>query len=231
MDLLLPYAEYVVPVFWFGFVGYAIVAIIFYRHRFVRSSFVAVFFIGLIFFNTISPVVLLPYTNWHKFSSPRPDTLESTSMRLVDENGEEIRYPAKATLAFSAIQLGTLQEQIVQGRFSEKKTEEIARYLIVLAENYRDRVQNPSSLRYVRYPPHHPTPQGWLENEDYDAEFVGIRIYRTKTITSSDGREIVGREEELLVEIFPESVPSDQPVDKTNYSMSTQIAASTGGVH
>jgi hypothetical protein len=221
MELLYPYVDIIVVVFYLGFFTFAIAAIYGNRRRTLRRAFVVLFFVGLLFFNTIAPHALLPYVDWHKFSSPRPQEFEGTEMRLVDEHGNEFDYPSKATLARGHADLSAIQSGIIEGRFSEARSEAIAAHLIREADAYRDGY-NTDPRRFIRYPPH-----GFKEFTLADAgEFVAIRIYRGRVRTSADGTEITERESELLVEITPSANRTEWTANATAPAM----AVAAGGV-
>lgn len=204
VETLRPLAPIVVPLFWVTFFGFALVAIYHHRHQRLRRAFIASFFVGLVFFATISPVVLLPYVQWHKFSTPYPTEVEHLQMRVVDEHGDELMLDNRATLAFEGVRMSGLNNRMVE-EYDEATNERVARHLLEQAETYRSSLRSPSPLRYVRFP-HHGITSTWTadELETYGA-FVGIRIYRLTIVTSDDGKEVLEIEETLLFEAFPDT--------------------------
>lgn len=206
VDILRPYAPLVVPLFWISFVVAAAVAVSLYQKRYVRKTFVVGFFIGLIFFSTIAPVTLLPYIQWHKFSTPWPEVVEKHELRVVDEHGNEIRLDDRATLKFDAVRMNGLITRMVAD-YSDEKNEAIARELITKAETYRDRLQRPSLLRYVQFP-HHGHANTWSVDqlEEY-GNFVGIRVYRLRIHTTPDGTEVTEYEQTLELEVMFDEPP------------------------
>lgn len=203
VEALRPLAPYLVPLVWFGFFAGAIVAIHFHRSDPVRRAFIASFFIGLLFFATISPVVLLPFVQWHKFSEPWPTEVENHQMRVVDEHGEELVLDNRLTLGFEGIRMSGLNQRMV-AEFDQTTNERIAAHLLDRAAAYRADLRSPSPTRYLRFPPHGITSTWTDEQVDAYGEFVGIRIYRLTITTSEDGSEVVEYEETLLLEVFPE---------------------------
>ena len=212
IELVRPYASYVLPACFIAFFVSAFIAIGVNERDHVRSVFVAFFFIGLVLVNTVIPVAPLPFVNWGHFAqeSQWENEVVHREIRVVDEHGNELKFDDRATLSFDGISLGPLSDAMVN-RYSERRNEAVARHLVLEARRYRETVMNPPATRYVRYP-HHGMRGTWTPEilEGYGT-FVGIRIYEMKFVTSPDGTEVVDYEEELLVEVFPFEASIDRP--------------------
>lgn len=218
VDVLLPLA--------FGafFVGTAI-ALAFNRRRYVRRTYVAGFFAVLVTINLIG-LPVLPMMYWHKFSEPRPESQTHYEFRLVDTDGDELRYQTEATLAVDGVTLASLQRKMLTD-YSREKNERIARYLIQRAREHRQRVTTRSPFRYLRFPPH-----GLIEGWDREtlarhSAFVGLRLYRVNLTTSADGTKVLSRSEEVVLEFFPNERSNASTNVDNNGNMEVRVRSGT----
>lgn len=217
VELLAPYANLILPTVFVGFFLVTLVAIVYADNRHIRQAYVAGLVLTLLLFQTVMPVYVTPFINWHKFSEPRPVETTDYSVYLVDANGQELELDRKATLAFNGIRMVPVERMLTE--YSESKNEAIAEWLIERATEYRVGVERdqprrgavPADVRdrplqLLRFPAH--SVGAWTPDDvaDYD-EFVGIRAYKVTTVTSSDGSEIRYRVSELVLEVYPDGQP------------------------
>lgn len=206
-DLVPLNAQLLLALFFFGFYAAAFVAI-YWSRNYVRKTFVAFLFAFLILFNIAIPVTPAPFSSWSHFSEPVPETAEYQEIRLVDEDGNELKFDNRMTLEFDGMSAGTLTRSMLS-RWDDQKNEEVARRLLYDAEAYREEVRNPSRTRFLEFPRHGQAGTWTPEILDEYDRFVGVRIYQMNFTTTSDGTEITHHEEELLLEIYPLDVTPD----------------------
>ncbi|OYR39676.1 hypothetical protein DJ82_09260 [Halorubrum sp. Ib24] len=214
IEILRPYAELILPMVFCGFFLLSALAVIFSDRQYVTKSYLAGFLIVLLLFQTVIPITISPFINWHKFSEPKPIESTEYEIRVVDANGQEIKVDEKALLAHDGI-YPLPAERLVSNESSEED-QEIARWLLDRTNTYRTAVERghptrgtvPSDVwnnprRLYRFPAH--SSGGWTAEElSGYSEFVGIRVYQVRTVTSTDGTEITSRSEELVLELYPE---------------------------
>ncbi|OYR47184.1 hypothetical protein DJ75_04580 [Halorubrum sp. Eb13] len=76
IEILRPYAELILPMVFCGFFLLSALAVIFSDRQYVTKSYLAGFLVVLLLFQTVVPITISPFINWHKFSEPKP--IEST---------------------------------------------------------------------------------------------------------------------------------------------------------
>jgi len=219
VEALRPYADLLLPLIFLGFFFLSTLAIIFSDRKYIKKSYVSGFLVVLLLFQTIMPLYITPFINWHKFSSERPAESAGYEVHIVDESGNEIQLDRKATLAFNGV-ASIPSEQMVTNN-SNETNQEIAQWILKRTSEYRAEVERgeptrgavPSDVwnlphRLYRFPAH--SVGAWTADElSGFSEFIGIRIYYVQTETSSDGSQIVSQSEELVLEIYPEKSPDN----------------------
>lgn len=220
VDVLRPYAEYVLPIIFVGFFVAAAVAIAFGERTYVRKPYVASLVVGLLLVNVAFPVYPLPFMTWHKFSEPRATDQVSYQLRVVDSDGDEIPFEEKATLVVDGVSKDILRKKLRE-ELSPAERDEVASYLLERSIHHRSHIRNRSLLHLLRFPPHG-LGDTWTERQlsQYD-EFVGIRMYRIEFETSPDGTEVTSYDEELVYEYYENGTavpPSDASVTRPSSS-------------
>lgn len=197
VEILRPYQNLLLPLFFIGFFSATFITIYLHRNRYIKQTYLAGFFIGLIVFNTIMPIGILPYIDWHKFSEPREQEQTYHELRIVDANGEEIPYDKRAPQNHEAGFHSSIMTDMTE-KYTEDRNREIMMFLLYRAEEYRDQRENQSLIYYVRFPDHgmHGEWTG-IQLAEY-AEFVGIRLYQVDIRTSDDGTEITEYNEDRV---------------------------------
>lgn len=219
VQFLRPYAEFILPLAFFGFFLAAGLAIYYRRNRRVVTSFLAGFLVVMLLFQTVMPVVVTPFMNWHKFSNPREPTEVRHEIRVVDADGNELRYDNEATLAFNGVRMSALHRQMRE-EYSEERNREVARFLLERAREYRTQVERGTPRRgatwteegvrpsrAIRFPAHGHTSTWTADQLSEYSEFVGIRLYRMEVVTSEDGTEVVSYTERRLFEHYSTENP------------------------
>lgn len=219
IEVLRPYADLILPLMFFAFFSVTALAIFFSDRQYVTKSYLAGFLVVLLLFQTVMPITVTPFMNWHKFSGPQPVESTDYEIRVVDASGQEIKVDKKATLAFDGIY--PLPAERIVSNDSGETNREVARWLLDRTREYRTQVERgdpsrgtiPSDAwnhprRLYRFPAH--SSGGWTAEElsEY-SEFVGIRVYEVRTETSTDGTEIESQSEELVLELYPERSSDD----------------------
>lgn len=179
------------------------VAMAFHRRPLVRGSYLAVFFSLLLLVN-VSTLTLFPFMHWYKFSEPRTEELSTHLIKVVDSEGRELLYDARATpplLGSSFYFLGRQMEE----SYSEEKRSRVGRYLLAHACAYRERVESGSMrpLQWVAFP-RHVLDYEWSRRElSSYSTFTAIRVYDVEIRTTDDGLRATSYEETPVLEIDP----------------------------
>lgn len=213
IDLLRPFAEFILPLIFFGFFAVAGAAIYYNRNPTVRRTFtIGLVVVLFLFQTTVIPLTVPPFTTWHKFSDTWDQERIEYEFRVVDADGNELKFDEKSTLAFEGVRMLLLHERMT-GEYSEDEKREAARFLLESAREYRTEVERGNPRRglvwtnggvppqHLVHFPAHGHVGTWTPGvmEDY-SEFVGIRLYRMTIETSDDGSEVVSYSEEMVYE-------------------------------
>jgi len=218
IDVLRPFAGVVLPAIFVGFFIVTGVALALQGSQRVRRTYLAGFMVALLLFQTsIIPLAVPPFVTWHKFSGPWDQERVVYEVRVVDDNGRELKYDDKATLAFDGVRMTALHNEMTE-EYSDEKNRVIAEYLLQRAATYRSGIErgdpqrglvwtatgiNPTQL--LRFPAHGHTVAWTAEQLDGYGEFVGIRLYRVTFVTSPDGTEVTSYEEQVVFEYHEET--------------------------
>ncbi|MDS0221569.1 hypothetical protein NDI54_09430 [Haloarcula sp. S1AR25-5A] len=202
LDFALQYTQVLVPLFFIGFFFATAVAITFHRKRYVRKGYVAGLVSALLVTSMILSFAPLPLVHWHKFSSPQEQTQTLYQYRVVDTQNNELAFDAKATLSGDAgMSMHLLHHSHMSRSPQERRV--VMQHLLNESRDYRSHLEDPSMLRFLRFPPHSGVWTQWRPEtiDDYD-RFVGIRLYKMTVTTSSDGQRITSLSETMLDEHF-----------------------------
>jgi hypothetical protein len=210
---LRPYADVLVPLFFVGFFVAAGVAIYCRENTVVRRTYVVNFFLALLVVNLFVSIIPVPVVHWHKFSEPREAEKSFTVLRLVDEDGCEIRYNGEAPFEAENIGMQPLIEKMYSEETSAEERREIARYLLGEGTEFRRQVENQSFTRFLRYPAHGLTTWQKWKLERY-SEFVAIRSYQVNATTNEAGTEVTSYSERRIDQWRPASPTEPRPPDR-----------------
>lgn len=200
-QVLGPYLDLILPLFFVGFFVAALVALVFDTDPRVRKTYVTGLFVLILLVN-VAGVTAPPLTHWQKFAQAYHEEQTVYEIRVVDAAGNELHYDHRATLSVDGVTIFILQRELVEERPRDEKIRR-ARFLLERAIEYRERVESRSPLRWLRFPPHGLDNMWTPARLDGYAEFVGIRVYRLDVVTGEDGRRVISVSETLVVEYLP----------------------------
>ncbi|MFC6784586.1 hypothetical protein ACFQFH_01515 [Halobaculum halobium] len=245
IELLRPFAWVVLPLMFFGSFAVVGVALVFHRRNRVRKTFVAGFLVTLLLFQvSVIPLTAPPFVTWHKFSSPWESERVVHQIRVVDDQGRELPYDDKATLAFDGIRMTALHRRMTED-YSSEQNREIARYLLWSARDYRDGIERGSPRRgltwtgssmlpaqFLKFPAHGHNSVWTADQLSAHGTFVGIRVYRIEIHTSADGREVTSYSEQVVFEYREgdDAAGDASSVPSGSASPSLSVAGPAGGV-
>ncbi|HET7323064.1 MAG TPA: hypothetical protein VFJ06_01905 [Halococcus sp.] len=185
-----------------GFFVVALLALALHRYRYVRESAVVLFLVALLLVNVVG-VFALPLTHLHLYSNRAPNVDIEYELWIVDADGNELQYDRRA-----AEPMGDGFQSItyrMATKYSQKRNEEIAAFLLENAREYRNHVES-DHLVPIEFPraKTHILDYRWRK-EDLSgySKFVGIRIYRVTTGYAANGSHIVSQDETIMVTIYP----------------------------
>lgn len=204
-DVLVEFSGLLVPLFFVGFVLFSVVSIWLGDRTVVRRTYLAALLAGLVVTNLFVPFVPYPMTHWNKFSEPRPAERTEHEVRVIDSDGDEIRFEEAAVLrADGGISPWYLTGWFVDdSRLSAAERAIAAQYVLDRANEYRLELANRSFVHLLRFPPHSGTVDRWTPEllAEYD-RFVGLRVYRVELTTTADGTRLASYSETPVYEYF-----------------------------
>lgn len=216
IELLRPFAEVLLPLIFVVSFALAGLGILFSDRARVRPAFLAGFLVTLLVFQTVMPIYVTPFINWHKFSSPAPAEMTTHEITIVDASGEEIAWDQKATLAFNGVQ-SDLATRMAE-TYDEDTNDEVAAWLLERSCIYREQVERdaprrgtvPADVRdrpwrLYRYPAHSVSTWSPADVADLD-RFEAVRVYEVTTVTSADGGTVLNQSAAHVAEYEPEGV-------------------------
>jgi len=206
LDVLRSSLGLLIPLFFVGFFLATLIAVVHHRNRYVRTTYLAGFLGGLLVLNLLLTVNLLPLVHWHKFSSPQEQSQTVYQFRVVDTEGNELRFEEEAALSGdTGMSVGLLRKK-VQNADSPRERHIVMRYLLRSAREHRDGLHERTPSHLVRFPPHYGTWTAWTPDEvETYGRFVGIRLYQINVTTSESGQTFTDRSERVLYDYYEES--------------------------
>ncbi|MDS0297236.1 hypothetical protein NDI76_00585 [Halogeometricum sp. S1BR25-6] len=211
---IIAYKDLVVP-FFFGlfFLG-TFAAAFFYRHRYVRSSYLAVFFACLLLVN-LSPsgYEIRPMEDLHKFTGIPSEEKVNYLIYVEDSAGREIRLDRRVVPTVSP------NDDVARALAycSREESEAAGRYLLHRSHEYRERIEAgaPSLVERVDFP-RHQQDYRWTESElDGYGEFVTLKVYALHLHFEEGGYELTSTERELAFEV---SLPANATASDVEYT-------------
>jgi hypothetical protein len=189
------------PVF---FITFFVLTAIAYRFRdefHLRQTYVCVLLISLLVVN-IAGVHLLPIATLHKFQSVGPEERTLYELRVVDANGNELPYDARAASPLPGSQVNSLSYHSINV-FNQAEREELAKFLFRRAQQYRQYVESNPFVRsdFVKFPRYGLDYRWNQELLSKYVDFVGLRIYERHVVYSAE-KGGVSKTNELVFEWY-----------------------------
>lgn len=184
-DFLLPYKSLVFLAMFVAFFSLLGLAIRHNEDTRARKAFLAFFFVCLLL-TSLGGQHVLPFTQWHKFSTTGEENVSFYQIEMISEDGSRIVIDPDVTEVAS--------RQLVASEFasgySESEREQAAQILIHRSNQYRaktlDREVDLFSL--IDFPPHGYGTTDWSsEYLSEHGQFTGVAIVRVDLQFSADG--------------------------------------------
>jgi hypothetical protein len=204
VDALSPYSAVIYPAIFFGIFVAAALAF-YHRTNWTRQGFLAVFFTSLLVV-TILGTAIPPIGAMHKFSSVAAEEEVIYDIRMVDQNGREISYDARAAPPFPGSRINPIAEEMIY-RMDAPQRDDTAQHLYTNAKEYREYIESDPVVRSDRVEfPRHGFDYRWDDDtlNDYD-EFTTLRIYERHLSYTDDGSDLDEYSEVAIYEWTPES--------------------------
>lgn len=211
---IISHKNLVVPLFFVAFFLGTFAAAFFYRHRFVRPSYLAVFFTCLLLVNlTPSGYEIRPMEDLHKFSGVPPEEKVNYLIYVEDSAGRELRLDRRVIPTVSP------NDDVARALAycTQEESTEAGRYLLFESREYRERIEqgSPGPAEWVDFPRHQQDFQ-WTEDElEQYGEFVTLKVYRLHLHFEEGGWELTSTERELA---FEASLPSNATKSDAAYT-------------
>lgn len=175
--------------FFICFFASAGVAIYFQDRYHMKQLFVSGFFAALLITGLVG-VAVPPVTHMQKFSGAGPEEAEFYHVYLADDDGDEIRYDARAAEPILNTRLDAYAGDVVNEQDNETRTQS-ASFLLQQARDYRSEIQSGRPLLTHFKFPRHEIDYGWQPTEiSQYGPFVELRIYRITYSTTEDGKAV-----------------------------------------
>jgi hypothetical protein len=193
--------ELFVPLFFIAFFVGAFIAAFFYRRRFVREGYVAVFFVLLLLVN-LSPAafVVRPMEDLHKFSHVAPDEEVNHLIYVEDTAGRELRFDRRVVPTVSP---ASAVARGLATRCDPAAATAAGRYLLIEARDYRDRIEN-DSVRIgaaIDFPRHQADYRWTRDRLEPYGPFVALRVYEVRLRYAENGRTVATEERRAVFEV------------------------------
>lgn len=163
--------------------GLAAVAILFPHSKWAKRAFVGCFFVLLL---TPAFVTAIggPFVSWGIFPNPGPEELSIQEVVVVDDDGTELRYDARALGPVTSTRLRRYGGFLAGGATAPSSPEcRLGVYFLQRAEAYRAyRAAGPSWFDYVQFPRHQ---LGYKWSDAAVAGLEEIRLIRVYTVNAT----------------------------------------------
>lgn len=203
VDALSPFADLILPGFYLAFLGGTLLMLALKHRAYARRLWLGGFLSSLLVV-TLLGAPILPVVDMHKFPDPTPEEQTYHEIRIVDEEGNEIRYDARAVPPMQGTRTSRLGRWMVED-YSDGQRLEMAGFLVGEAEEYRAELLADRRRPLERLqPPRYVDAERWTASDVRDlSRFESIRIYRHTVVFSEDSTAIDSRETELRLEVNP----------------------------
>jgi len=176
-----------------GFFGAAAIAIRYHDRRGVRAGFLAFFVVLLVVQGTVVPPGW-PFNGWTLFGNEAPTEDVRYEFRVVDADGNELRYDPRATSVLISPVSHRYGQKIDDEYWGESYTDqeasELAQYLLYRATKYRTTVESGTYDGTYKFP-RHQLDYRWNEQRLQEiGAFETLRLYRIAIHVSHDGNEV-----------------------------------------
>lgn len=192
--------QFVKTTLFVGFFTLAGIAAYYNESKVVRRSFVAVLLVVLVV-SGATGLYVWPFFNWHLYPGQQSQTETFYELRVVDAEGNELKYDARAVRPALATPMRRYGKKMVAD-FTRNERRRFGCFLLDGAESYRDAVGHRQSVPYpLKFPPHQFGYQWTPERLNGIGEIRAIRDYRITVTLSEDGRLVRNYDEEMVLEV------------------------------
>lgn len=182
--------------FFVGFFTLAALAVVFHKNKRVVSVYLLAFYTCQAATGIVGTV--WPICSGRLYPRVEPTERKYYEIRVVDSNGQELKYDARALNLTTATWLHRLPGDM-QG-YTDEQNQELERYLLQKARGYRQVVER-GALRIatlLKFPSHQFGFRWTKAMLHRYAEFTEIRRYRVRAVLSTDGRRLIDKTDEQL---------------------------------
>lgn len=204
VDLLQPFADLILPGFYVAFFAGTLLLLALKERRYARRLWLTGF-LSVLLVITLLGAPIVPIVDMHKFAEPTPEEQTYHEFRVVDADGDEIRYDTRAIPPMQGTRTSALGSAMVN-RYDDERRLELAAFMLENAREYRAEVESggPSAAERLQ-PPRYVDEERWTAADLADhSAFVSIRVYRHRIVFSADSTEIETRETTLQLEVTPD---------------------------
>lgn len=173
------------------------------NRRRARRLFIVAVIIGFVVSTNVG-VISPPFGSYRYFSTPAERTQTQYHVKLVDGDGDELRYPSDAA---PPGRVGTQAARMLQ-TYSERERVRTAAFLLRSAREHRRAIADGiSPVEWIRYRtsrflPKLGTPVWTPERLENYGRIEGIRVYRVEIRTADDGLSIERVNRTLVYEYY-----------------------------
>ena len=203
VDALSPFADLILPGFYLAFLGGTLLLLVLKERPYARRLWLGAFLSSLLVV-TVLGAPILPVVDMHKFPEPTPEEQTYHELRVVDAEGDEIRYDTRAVPPMQGTRTSRLGRWMVE-RYDDQRRLEMAGFLLREAEEYRAALLTDGRRPLERLqPPRYVDEERWTAAEVRElSRFESIRVYRHTVVFSEDSTGIESKDTELRLEVNP----------------------------
>lgn len=198
-NLLLPYKSLVFILVGVAFVVALSISIRKYNSKRVRSVFL-VFFFSCLLLTTLGGQHVLPFTQWHKFSTTGETEASHHTVQLITESGERVPIDKGVMEGMVWRKLASLMVT----DYNQTERENAAQEVVLLSNEHRNetlRDQPFDALSLLSFPSHGFGSTDWKASMlEENGRFVGMTVVQVDLSISKDGRKLESRSTELQFE-------------------------------
>jgi hypothetical protein len=174
--------------FFLCFFAAAGVAIYFNDRTVSRQGFLALFFVFLLLSGSTG-LFAWPFFNWHLYPGERSAEESFYELRVVDADGDELKYDARAAPPILATPVKRLTTQMAT-EYTAEQRRRMGCYLLDRARSYRAEVGEPSIGEAVKFPRHQFGFRWQPRHLDGIDRITAVRGYAVTVEVTPDGREL-----------------------------------------
>ena len=191
------------PLIFFGFFVFTALAFALRSLPYARETYVASTVAVLLVVNVVGMGGLLPFVDYHKYTSAQNENYYYQHVTVEDVSGNEIRYDNRAIEPAS---VNTMYRQL-----DDDDIDVATVYLLERAIEHREDVERGEydGLEQLRFPPPSLTHTWSVDDLEEMDEFVAVNVYQTHVMYEDENHDIQEIDHDLRYQATVDDLDSD----------------------